>query len=67
MHPHTPAESPDFATALTVPQAAKRLGVHEDTVRRWIKDGSLRAYRVGPSERLRIMPADLDAVVKGAK
>lgn len=35
----------DYAT---VPEAARRLDVHEDTIRRWIDRGILDAYKVGP-------------------
>ena len=58
--------SPDVATALTLPQAAAYLGVHEKTVRRWIKDGRVAAVRVGVAGRYRIDRADLDLMVKAA-
>lgn len=32
---------------LTVPQAAKRIGRNPETVRRWIREGKLRASKVG--------------------
>jgi excisionase family DNA binding protein len=32
---------------LTVPQAARRIGRHPATIRRWIRSGRLRAERVG--------------------
>lgn len=32
---------------LTVPQAARRLGRNPETVRRWIREGKLNAYKVG--------------------
>lgn len=32
---------------LTVPQAAKRIGRNPETVRRWIREGRLRASKVG--------------------
>ena len=31
---------------ITVAEAAERLGVHERTIRRWIKEGRLKPYRV---------------------
>lgn len=58
--------SPDVATALTLPQAAAYLGVHEKTVRRWVKDGRLAAMRVGVAGRYRIARADLDSMVRNA-
>ena len=32
---------------LTVPEAARRAGKNPETVRRWIREGKLRASRVG--------------------
>lgn len=32
---------------LTVPEAAKRVGRNPETVRRWIREGKLRASKVG--------------------
>jgi excisionase family DNA binding protein len=32
---------------LTVPEAARRLGKHAETVRRWIREGKLRSSKVG--------------------
>jgi excisionase family DNA binding protein len=34
--------------AFTIKQAAKVLGRHEDTIRRWCKTGKIKANRVGP-------------------
>jgi len=32
---------------LTVPEAARRVGKNPETVRRWIREGKLRAHKVG--------------------
>jgi excisionase family DNA binding protein len=32
---------------LTVPEVAKRLGKNPETIRRWIREGKLRAHKVG--------------------
>jgi excisionase family DNA binding protein len=37
---------------LTVPEVAKRLKVHQKTVLGWIRNGELKAVRVGKSWRL---------------
>jgi excisionase family DNA binding protein len=34
-------------TMLTVPEAAKRTGRNPETIRRWIREGKLRARKVG--------------------
>jgi len=45
---------------ITVPEAARRLGKHPETVRRWIREGKLQAQRFGTQHL--IAEADLDAV-----
>jgi excisionase family DNA binding protein len=37
----------DATTMLTVPQAATRTGRNPETIRRWIREGKLRASKVG--------------------
>ena len=44
---------------ITVPEAARRIGRHPETIRRWIRSGRLRAERVGTQHLVR--PEDLDA------
>jgi excisionase family DNA binding protein len=46
---------------LTVAEAAKRFGRNPETVRRWIREGKLRARKVGT--RYVIDDADLSAMV----
>lgn len=48
------------ATLLTVDQAAQQLRLHPKTVLRYIKEGTLRAARIGKGYR--IAQADLDAL-----
>jgi excisionase family DNA binding protein len=50
---------------LTVAQTAPVAHVTERTVRRWIADGRLPAYKVGP-RRILIKRSDLEALVRGA-
>jgi excisionase family DNA binding protein len=33
--------------SLTVPEAARRTGRNPETIRRWIREGKLRAHKVG--------------------
>jgi excisionase family DNA binding protein len=47
---------------LTLEQAAARLGVSIDTVRRWVRSGRLTAIRIGP-RTTRIDPRDLEDLV----
>lgn len=49
----------DFVTAASV---AAELGVSAETVRRWIRQGRIAAFRVGP-RRLRIDPASIAGMV----
>lgn len=46
----------------TIQEAAAENGVHTNTVRRWIRQGRITAYRVGP-RRIRIDRASLTAVI----
>jgi excisionase family DNA binding protein len=50
--------------ALTIPEVAKRLRVHPETVRRWIEGHQLVATKLGRGGKLWITPADLQAFLK---
>ncbi len=39
---------------LTTAQVAHAVGVHPETVRRWVRDGSLACERVGPARLIRV-------------
>jgi excisionase family DNA binding protein len=43
---------------LTIPQAAERVGVHHDTMYKWVREGKVAAVEAGG--RRRIDPADLE-------
>lgn len=45
-------------------QAAKRLGVHRDTMWRWIKKGAVSVERVGPYQKIRVRASVVDALLK---
>jgi excisionase family DNA binding protein len=57
-------ESPDAGSEayLSVLQAAKHLSVHPSTIRRWIDQGRLPAYRIG-DRRIGVRPTDLARLV----
>ena len=48
---------------LTVPEAARHAGRHPETIRRWIREGRLRAHKVGTQHV--IDADDLDEVTGG--
>lgn len=48
---------------LTVPEAARRLRRNPETVRRWIREGRLRATKVGTQHF--VEEEDLDAMRRG--
>ena len=47
---------------LTVPEAARRIGRNPETIRRWIREGKLRASKVGTQHVLD--ERDLDAMME---
>jgi excisionase family DNA binding protein len=50
---------------LSVKQVASTLSVHPSTVRRWEREGVLKAYRIGPRQSVRFAKSDiLDFVYK---
>jgi excisionase family DNA binding protein len=59
------SESDDAAARewLTVAQVAERLQVHEETVRRWVRDGLLPVLDLGKRAGYRVRPADLEAFI----
>lgn len=50
---------------LTVPEAARRSGRHPETIRRWIREGKLRARKVGTQHVLD--EADLAEALRGTE
>jgi excisionase family DNA binding protein len=49
---------------LTVAEIVDELKVHEQTVRRWIRDGQLRAYNFGGKTGYRIKSEDFEAFLE---
>lgn len=63
MHEPTPANTHELTNFLTIPEAAVRLGVSSDTIRRRIRTGELKAHLF--ARKYRIAASDLDALVRG--
>lgn len=47
----------------SIDAAAQRLDVGGRTIRRWVAEGRVRGYRLGPRQ-LRVSSADLDALLE---
>jgi excisionase family DNA binding protein len=58
----TPTLAEVLAASVTVAEAVEGTPLTERSVRRWIAEGRLPAYRV--AGRLRILTADLDSLVE---
>lgn len=56
------AETPEPGRLVTTRHAAEVCGVHVNTIRKWIAEGRLRAYRVGP-QQMRVDRDDLAALI----
>ena len=52
---------------LTIKQAAETIGVHENTIRLWIKSGTLPAYRLAGTKIIRVTRAAIDELKTSAK
>jgi Helix-turn-helix domain len=52
------------ADFLNVRETAKRLGVHENTVRNWARTGVLQSAKIPGSRFLRFDPADIDRLAR---
>ena len=50
-------------TMLDIEEVMSRLGVSDSTIRRLVRDGKLRAYRIG--RRLKFKQEDVDRFVEG--
>ena len=55
----------DQQELLTVPEIALRLKVHQETVRRWLREGRLRGRNFGGKMGYRIKAEDLVAFLEG--
>jgi excisionase family DNA binding protein len=50
---------------LTVSEVAKQLHVHPNTLRRWVDEGKIVAYRITRRGDLRFEPSDVNNYIKG--
>ena len=51
---------------LTVKQVAERLGVRQETVRRWISEGKLKGSMIGGTKTgYRILASEVERLVRG--
>jgi excisionase family DNA binding protein len=69
LHPKPPRLAAEKITLqskvmLTTGEAARLLGLHPNTVRRWTRKGLLAAYRVTPRGDRRFQRKDIDAFLK---
>lgn len=55
----------DRSQLLTIPEFAKEIGLSERTVRRYIKDHRIDAYRLGP-QALRVRRNQIDKLITKA-
>jgi excisionase family DNA binding protein len=55
--------SPPGDPSVTLAEAASRFNVSTRTLRRWVADGRLPAWRVGP-RMIRVAPADVAALAR---
>jgi excisionase family DNA binding protein len=53
-----------MATTYSVAQAAKAIGVHPETLRRWIAAGLIKATRAGERGHYRIPQGEVDRLTK---
>jgi excisionase family DNA binding protein len=53
----------DNEALLTVKEAATYLRIHEDSLRKWVREGKLTCGRVGLRGDMRFRRADLDSLI----
>lgn len=56
----------DEQQILTVKQVATRMGVRQETIRRWINEGKLKGRMIGGTKTgYRIMASDVERAIRG--
>ena len=48
----------------TVEDIVRILQVHEETVRRWLREGELKGFSLGRKSGYRVRPTDLEAFIR---
>lgn len=64
---HKSKEMAGTTKYLSVKQAAEMVGVKETTIRKWIRDGKLKAYKPTGTIRIFIKEFDIIEYVEGSK
>ena len=54
-------------TFLSTTEVAEQLGVTSQTVRNWIRDGLIRAYRLNPAGSILVKQEDLERAIEEGK
>lgn len=49
---------------LTIKQVAQLLGVHDNTIRNWIREGIFPAYQLNPSGRILLKSTDIEKAIE---
>jgi len=49
---------------LKIREVAELLGVHQETVRRWDRDGKLKSIRIGKTGHRKYRKADIDRLLE---
>lgn len=49
---------------LRISEVAERLGISDRTIRKWIKDGKIRAYRAGERCMWLIQEKDVNTIIR---
>lgn len=62
-----PSPPPPRRLYMSLSEAERESGYSSDTLRRWIREGRLRAERAGPRGHYRIRPEDLEAALRPAE
>lgn len=57
-------ESEQKNSVISISEAAKMLGVHIETMRRWDREGKLKAVRIGGAGHRKYRVVDLEQILK---